>query len=135
MLAGCSATPSGGISTRWFVEATGFSILDVELVKMRWHLVVAGAQVLAVDASPSMVGIARAKGIDARVLEIDSIDAFAVVFDMILSNFGALNCVRDLIGATPGAGSSSSVPGDISQSASWADFVCGNSCITRSAGN
>ena len=43
-----------------------------------------------------MVRIARAKGVNARVLPIEKIHTFAVAFDMVLSNFGGLNCVRDL---------------------------------------
>jgi len=55
-----------------------------------------GGQVLALDVSPEMVRIARAKGVNARVLPIEGIHTFAVAFDMVLSNFGGLNCVRDL---------------------------------------
>jgi ubiquinone/menaquinone biosynthesis C-methylase UbiE len=60
------------------------------------HLARLGALVLALDVSPEMVRVARGKGVDARVLPIEGIHALAVAFDLVLSNFGGLNCVRDL---------------------------------------
>ncbi len=60
------------------------------------HLAGLGAQVLAVDVSPEMVRVARGKGVNARVLPIEGIHALAVAFDLVLSNFGGFNCVRDL---------------------------------------
>lgn len=60
------------------------------------HLARLGAQVLALDASPEMVRIARGKGVNARLLPIEGIHALAVAFDVVLSNFGGLNCIRDL---------------------------------------
>ena len=60
------------------------------------HLAQLGAQVLAVDVSPEMVRVARGKGVNARLLPIEGIHAFAVAFDLVLSNFGGFNCVRDL---------------------------------------
>jgi hypothetical protein len=42
-----------------------------------------------------MVRIARGRGVNARVLPIEGIHMFAVAFDMVLSNFGAVNCIRD----------------------------------------
>ena len=60
------------------------------------HLARLGAQVLALDVSPEMVRVARGKGVNARVLPIEGIHAFAVAFDLVLSNFGGFNCVRDL---------------------------------------
>ncbi|HTM12133.1 MAG TPA: methyltransferase domain-containing protein [Bryobacteraceae bacterium] len=60
------------------------------------HLARLGGQVLALDASPEMVRVARGKGVDARVLPIEGIHALAVAFDLVLSNFGGLNCIRDL---------------------------------------
>jgi ubiquinone/menaquinone biosynthesis C-methylase UbiE len=60
------------------------------------HLAQLGAQVLAVDVSSEMVRVARGKGVNARVLPIEGIQALAVAFDLVLSNFGGLNCVRDL---------------------------------------
>jgi len=60
------------------------------------HLAGLGAQVLALDVSPEMVRVARGKGVNARVLPIEGIHALAVAFDLVLSNFGGLNCLRDL---------------------------------------
>jgi len=60
------------------------------------HLEALGGQVLALDVSPEMVRISRNKGVNARIAPIEGIHKFAVAFDMILSNFGGLNCVRDL---------------------------------------
>jgi SAM-dependent methyltransferase len=70
------------------------------------HLAARGKQVLALDASPAMVGRARqkaqARGLDARLqfecLPMQELHAASdsVSFDGALSNFGALNCVEDL---------------------------------------
>jgi ubiquinone/menaquinone biosynthesis C-methylase UbiE len=60
------------------------------------HFAELGGQVLALDVSPAMVGVARAKGVNARVLAIEDSHIFAVAFDLVFSNFGALNCIRDL---------------------------------------
>jgi ubiquinone/menaquinone biosynthesis C-methylase UbiE len=60
------------------------------------HFAGLGAQVLALDVSPEMVRVARGKGVNARVLPIEGIHALAVAFDLVLSNFGGFNCVRDL---------------------------------------
>ena len=67
-----------------------------------------GIQVLATDASPAMVQVARAKVaarglttcVDVRPLAIEALDAAALggksaAFDGALSNFGGLNCVAD----------------------------------------
>jgi ubiquinone/menaquinone biosynthesis C-methylase UbiE len=55
-----------------------------------------GGQVLALDVSPAMVRVARDKGVNARVLPIEGSHIFAVAFDLVFSNFGALNCISDL---------------------------------------
>jgi SAM-dependent methyltransferase len=60
------------------------------------HLADLGAQVLAADISPEMVRVARGKGVNARVLPIEGVRILAVAFDLVLSNFGGFNCVRDL---------------------------------------
>jgi ubiquinone/menaquinone biosynthesis C-methylase UbiE len=60
------------------------------------HFEALGGQVLALDVSPEMIRIARAKRVNARVASIEEIHKLAVAFDMIFSNFGGLNCVRDL---------------------------------------
>lgn len=60
------------------------------------HFETLGGQVLALDVSPEMVRISRDKGVNARVAPIEEIHKFAVAFDIVLSNFGGLNCIRDL---------------------------------------
>ena len=55
-----------------------------------------GATVYAIDASPSMVSIARAKGVHAEVRRIEDIGNLSGPFDVVLSNFGALNCLPQL---------------------------------------
>jgi ubiquinone/menaquinone biosynthesis C-methylase UbiE len=56
----------------------------------------AGMHVKAVDSSPEMVRQALDRGVAARVLSIEEIDQIPGTFDDVLSNFGALNCVKDL---------------------------------------
>lgn len=73
------------------------------------HLARRGIEVVATDRSAAMVEVARAKTAEARVAErvevrrwpIEDLTnlptgRFAPPFDGLLSNFGALNCVRDL---------------------------------------
>ena len=60
------------------------------------HFAGLAGQVLALDVSPEMVRVARGRGVNARVLPIEGIHMFAIAFDMVLSNFGGLNCIRDL---------------------------------------
>ena len=55
-----------------------------------------GVAVTAIDVSPEMVSAARARGVHARVLAIEDLDSLDAPFDGAISNFGALNCVRDL---------------------------------------
>jgi hypothetical protein len=43
-----------------------------------------------------MVAIARSRGINAHALSIENLDQLRQSFHGALSNFGALNCVRDL---------------------------------------
>jgi ubiquinone/menaquinone biosynthesis C-methylase UbiE len=54
----------------------------------------AGASVSAIDASPRMVQVALARGVDAWVLNLENLDAIDGEFDLVLSNFGVLNCVN-----------------------------------------
>ncbi len=60
------------------------------------HLSARGVVTCAIDASSEMVAIAAAKGVCASQLAIEEVGAVGDVWDGILSNFGALNCVRDL---------------------------------------
>jgi SAM-dependent methyltransferase len=60
------------------------------------HLAGRGASVLALDASSEMVTRARQKGVNAEVMQIEDLGSVPGVFDLVLSNFGALNCIRDL---------------------------------------
>jgi ubiquinone/menaquinone biosynthesis C-methylase UbiE len=55
-----------------------------------------GVKVVAIDSSREMVGKARERGIDARVLSIEDIAQMDRKFDGAISNFGALNCVERL---------------------------------------
>lgn len=60
------------------------------------HLIRSGVEVSAFDVSPEMVRIARERGVDARVLAIEELQTVEGIWDGALSNFGALNCVRDI---------------------------------------
>ena len=60
------------------------------------HLERLGAKVLGIDASPAMVRVACARGVDASVLGIEDLASISGHFDGAISNFGALNCVADL---------------------------------------
>jgi len=53
-------------------------------------------RVRAIDASPEMVRIARSRGVDAATLPIEELGRLRGCFDGVLSNFGALNCVRPI---------------------------------------
>lgn len=80
------------------VFMTGSRILDlgcgtgVDAV----HLMRRGIAVRAIDAAPAMVNVASARGVDAQCLAIEDLGCVHEVFDGALSNFGALNCVKDL---------------------------------------
>jgi SAM-dependent methyltransferase len=70
------------------------------------YLARGGHEVVATDASPGMIRIARLKSaaagvasrIDFRVLPIESLDELGseARFDAVFSNFGAINCVADV---------------------------------------
>jgi ubiquinone/menaquinone biosynthesis C-methylase UbiE len=68
------------------------------------HLMAAGVTVQGIDASPAMVEIARGRGVNARALEIESIDQLEGEFDGAISNFGPLNCVSELEPLADGLG-------------------------------
>ena len=52
--------------------------------------------VRALDASPEMVRMARARGVNAEVGKVEDIREIDSVFDGLISNFGPLNCVEDI---------------------------------------
>jgi SAM-dependent methyltransferase len=66
------------------------------------HLGGRGVRVLATDASPEMVRVAREKlagsaGVEVRQLAVEDLESLeAPPFDGALSDFGGLNCVADL---------------------------------------
>ncbi len=60
------------------------------------HFTDAGLNVRAIDVSPAMVAIARARGVQATVLPVEDLDRMQGVFDGVISNFGVLNCVAGL---------------------------------------
>jgi SAM-dependent methyltransferase len=60
------------------------------------HLMEAGLKVRAIDASPEMIRIARARGVDATVMPVEDLDRMKSRFHGAISNFGVLNCVASL---------------------------------------
>ena len=60
------------------------------------HLQQAGVHVYGIDSSPEMTRIARTKGVDARVCNLEHLAELKGSFDGAISNFGALNCVQSL---------------------------------------
>lgn len=60
------------------------------------HLAARGVEVVGIDASQKMVELGRARGADARLLPIEQLARLPGPFSGAISNFGALNCVRDL---------------------------------------
>jgi SAM-dependent methyltransferase len=81
----------------------------------------AGLQVRGIDASPEMVRIARERGVDAEVLAIENCGRLDGSYDVVLSNFGALNCVKDLENRWAGWFAREA----IWRSASWVGSACG----------
>ncbi len=57
-----------------------------------------GVHVTGIDASPEMVRTARERGVNASVRRAEDLDDLEGLFDGVLSNFGALNCVHELGG-------------------------------------
>lgn len=55
-----------------------------------------GVHVDAVDASREMVQIARSRGVNAECKAIEEIESFSGIYDGVISNFGALNCIADM---------------------------------------
>ena len=62
------------------------------------HLQSRGVSVLGVDASKRMIEIARERGIQAECCPIEHLERFNLKADGVVSNFGALNCLRSLTG-------------------------------------
>ncbi len=60
------------------------------------HFMQADAIIETLDGSPAMVEAARRRGVNARLWRIEQIGELTGSFDLVLSNFGALNCVQDL---------------------------------------
>jgi len=60
------------------------------------HFMNSRIRVLAIDASPEMVRIACSRGVDAITFRIEELGRLPGSFDGVLSNFGALNCIRRL---------------------------------------
>ena len=65
------------------------------------HFMRHGMSVRAIDASSEMVHIARSRGVDASVLEIEQLSQVQGCFDGVISNFGAFNCVANLRAIRP----------------------------------
>ena len=59
------------------------------------HLMTRGLRITALDASREMATIAQQRGVDARHLAIEHIEALKQCFDGALSNFGTFNCIAD----------------------------------------
>jgi SAM-dependent methyltransferase len=65
------------------------------------HFMRHGVSVRTIDASSAMVRIARSRGVDASVLEIEQLNRVQGCFDGVISNFGAFNCVANLHALRP----------------------------------
>jgi ubiquinone/menaquinone biosynthesis C-methylase UbiE len=65
------------------------------------HFLRRGMSVQAIDASSEMVRIARSRGVDASVLDIERLNRVQGRFDGVISNFGAFNCVANLRAIRP----------------------------------
>jgi ubiquinone/menaquinone biosynthesis C-methylase UbiE len=65
------------------------------------HFMRRGMSVRAIDASSEMVRIARSRGVDALVLDIEQLNRVQGCFDGVISNFGAFNCVANLDAIRP----------------------------------
>ncbi|MBV8845977.1 MAG: class I SAM-dependent methyltransferase [Bryobacterales bacterium] len=60
------------------------------------HLCGFGVRVVGLDSSPRMVQIARTRGVHARLMPLEDLSRLKSSYAGAISNFGALNCVRDL---------------------------------------
>jgi ubiquinone/menaquinone biosynthesis C-methylase UbiE len=60
------------------------------------HYMRRGARVTGIDVSEEMVRVARSRGVQAQRRAIEALSEQSGQFDGAISNFGALNCVRDM---------------------------------------
>jgi len=60
------------------------------------HLARNGVRVTGIDNSSEMVQFARSRGVDATEMAVQDLTSHSGLYDGVLSNFGALNCVGDL---------------------------------------
>jgi SAM-dependent methyltransferase len=60
------------------------------------YLVWLGIRVSGIDASSAIVRIAQSRGVSAEVRSVEGVNCLNEVFDGVISNFGALNCVPEL---------------------------------------
>jgi SAM-dependent methyltransferase len=75
------------------VRASGSSTSAAATGALAASLIAAGCEVIGIDAAPDMVEAARAKGIDARLMDGKAL-AFEAEFDAVFSN-AALHWMRD----------------------------------------
>jgi len=58
------------------------------------HFLSRGVYVHGIDASAEMVRVARARGVDAQRLALESLEKLHGSYDCAISNFGTFNCVQ-----------------------------------------
>ena len=107
----------GAICSRCFVPETSVLDLGCGTGEDAQQLGRAGVRVRAIDASPEMVRIARHRGVDAEVGNIEELEHLDGTFDGVISDFGALNCVEDLAAVAAFLWHGWFVPADILSSA------------------
>jgi ubiquinone/menaquinone biosynthesis C-methylase UbiE len=79
--------------------AAGDAVLDIGCGtgEDALHLMQRRVTVSAIDGSSEMARIARNRGVDARQVAIEELSRVDGIFNGVLSDFGALNCVADLV--------------------------------------
>jgi SAM-dependent methyltransferase len=65
------------------------------------HLESLGVYVFGIDSSCRMVEVARRRGVDAYCQPIENLERLNLQVDGVISNFGALNCVKSLSSVAP----------------------------------